>query len=126
MVYVSVTGFWVDEPWHLPLFWWYAVRSHRQAEASPGNLHAYARLIDGCHQTLTVWESRTAMRAYLVHGAHADAMRAFPKMGRGRVHGYEAEAPPAWDAAIDAWRRHGRAVSAPPTPTGRRERQDRG
>lgn len=112
MVYVSVTGFRVGRPWHLPLFWWHAVRSHAQAAASPGNLHASARRIDGCHHTLTVWKSRDAMRAYLVRGAHAQAMRAFPKIGHGRVHGYEAEAAPSWDAAIEAWRRHARAVSA--------------
>ncbi|MCR9255696.1 MAG: hypothetical protein NXI16_06320 [Alphaproteobacteria bacterium] len=110
-VYVSITGF-VIRSGPLPRlrFWWYAVRSMTQARAADGNISAEARAIDGVQHTLTVWRDKAAMRAYLTAGAHKQAMRVHHDLGWGKVYGYAAETPPAWDDVPRLWRAHGREV----------------
>jgi hypothetical protein len=106
MPWVSVTGLRLHSPLRLPLFVWHAVRSMRQAKAAPGNLFAEARSLAGVQHTLTVWQSREAMRAYLRGGAHLAAMRAFPRIGTGTTCGYDAATVPSWDEALAHWRAH--------------------
>ncbi|MES2097340.1 MAG: hypothetical protein V4459_11345 [Pseudomonadota bacterium] len=82
----------------------------RQAQRAPGNLSVDVRTIAGTHHTLSLWENRAAMRAYLGAGAHRRAMRASRSIGRGAVYGYESDAAPAWSELPDLLRRHGRAI----------------
>lgn len=109
-VYVSMTGLRLRSPWQAPRFWFHALGAMAQARAASGLLRAEARRIDGVHHTLTVWESRDAMRAFLRTGAHATAMRVFPRFATGKVFGYAADAPPDWPDALALWQAHGRSV----------------
>lgn len=108
MVYVSVTGFRVRSVWVWPRFAWHAVRSMRQARTAPGNLFADARRVDGVYHTLTVWTSRDAMRAYIMAGAHLEAMKAFRAIGEGSTVGYTSDGVPTWWSALAVLAEDGR------------------
>jgi hypothetical protein len=110
MVYVSITGLELKSLVHAPAFWWHAIRSMGQAQSSPGLVSAEARLINGIHHTLTVWESEAAMRAYLTTGAHLAAMKAFHGIATGRTIGFLTEATPDWDEVHALWVLRGNAV----------------
>ena len=107
-MYVSITGLRVRGPLQAPLFWWHAIRSMIQARGSAGNLGAESRRIDGVQHTLTLWESREAMRRFLMSGAHLAAIRAFRRVGSGRTCGFESDHAPGWDEALAYWHEHGR------------------
>jgi quinol monooxygenase YgiN len=107
-MYVSITGLKVRSWIQVPLFWRHAIPSMQQAKAAPGNLFADVRKVAGVQHTLTVWENRAAMRAYLTSGAHLAAIRAFRSIGSGKVCGYEAERQPSWDEALAYWQVNGR------------------
>lgn len=109
-VYVSITGLTLKSPLHGMMFGWHATRSFSQAVNAPGNLSTDARMVDGVHHTLTVWETREAMLDYLRQGAHLRAMKAYRSLGRGKVHGYYAPVPPTWSEALDIWSRDAREV----------------
>jgi hypothetical protein len=109
-VYVSITGLRVTSLRTLVPFWWHAIRSMAQAQRAPGNLKAQARIVQGVHHTLTVWVDQHAMRAFLVSGAHRQAMRAFRSIGTGRVLGFETNQPPDWDTCLRLWRSDARDV----------------
>ena len=110
MVHVSVTGLRLKAAYHLPRFYWHAIRSFRQARTSDGLLFAETRTIEGTHHTLTVWRDHDCMRVYLVAGAHGRAMKSFHRIATGKVWGYDCESIPDWESALEQWRRHGRAV----------------
>jgi hypothetical protein len=112
MVYVSITGLRIKSPLQLPIFAWHAVRSMRQAKMAPGNLAADARRIEGIHHTLTLWQDRSAMLAYLRSGAHLKAMKAFPAIGTGYAFGFDTQAAPAWPEVHALWRAEGERRSA--------------
>ena len=80
------------------------------AQAAAGNIMASARTIGGVHHTLSAWESRAQMLAYLRSPRHARAMRRFSGIATGRVCGFEAEVVPSWDAALERYTREGRDV----------------
>jgi hypothetical protein len=110
MVYVSITGLTLRNPWHLPRFWWHAIRSMAQARAASGCLMAEARTVGAVHHTLSVWQDRVALRSFMTSGAHLAAMRDFRRIATGRTFGYDADRAPDWPEALDLWRCHGRAV----------------
>jgi len=110
MVHVSVTGLRLKAAHHMPRFYWHAIRSFRQAQSADGVLLAETRTINGIHHTLTVWQDRDYMRAYLAAGAHKEAMKIFRRIATGSVWGYESDGIPDWESALDQWRRHGRTV----------------
>jgi heme-degrading monooxygenase HmoA len=110
MVYVSITGLRLKSIIHTPRFWWHAVRSMMQAQSARGNISAQSRTINGIHHTVSVWESKEAMRAYLVAGAHINAMRVYKKIATGKILGFEAEAPPSWEDVHELWSVRGREV----------------
>ena len=107
-MYVSVTGLKVRSWMQVPLFWRHAIPSLQQAKRAPGNLFADVRKIDGVQHTLTVWDDRKAMRAYLSSGAHLRAIRAFRVIGSGRICGYETDRQPGWDEALEYWHQYAR------------------
>lgn len=109
-MYISVTGLRVRRFWHLPLFWRHAVPSMAAAKGAPGNIMADGRTVDGVHHTLSAWEAKSDMLAYLRSPAHSKAIRRFPGFATGRVHGFEADAVPGWDDALKAWHDLGRDV----------------
>ncbi len=106
-MYISITGLTLKGPFAAPRFWWHALRSMAQAKAAPGNISADARTINGVQHTLSIWEDKAAMRRFLVAGAHAQAMRAFPAIARGSTFGFEAETAPTWDEVHRLWLERG-------------------
>lgn len=88
----------------------HATRAMEQAQHAPGNRSADARLINGVHHTLSVWDSRDAMRAYLVDGAHLQAMKVYRRIGTGKTYGYETDKAPSWEQALELFHKHGREV----------------
>lgn len=91
-----------------PLFFRHAIPSLIQARKAPGNLFADVRKVADVQHTLTVWEDRAAMRAYLMSGAHLQAIKAFRQIGSGRTCGYESDRQPGWDEALEYWHQYGR------------------
>ena len=110
-VYVSITGLELKAVHHAPRFWWHAVRAMNQARNAPGNLRAEARAINQVHHTLSVWTDETAMRRYLVEGAHKAAMKAFPTIATGKTYGFFTSDIPDWDQVPALWHAHGREHS---------------
>jgi hypothetical protein len=110
MAYISITGLRLKSVIHAPRFWWFAVRSMMQAQAAAGNISANARTINGIHHTVSVWENKEAMRAYLLAGAHIKAMRIYKKIATGKVLGFEADTAPDWSEVHELWREKGREV----------------
>ncbi|MFL4471412.1 hypothetical protein ACERZ8_16580 [Tateyamaria armeniaca] len=109
-MYVSITGLRVKRWWLMPVFWRHAVPTFKDAQNAKGNIHSAVRRIGRVHHTLTVWDSRADMLAYLRSARHAYAMRRFSSFATGRVYGYEAEVPPDWDAALAQYHAHGRDI----------------
>jgi hypothetical protein len=110
MAYVSITGLALKSWVHVPRFWWHAIGSMVQAKAAPGNISAETRTINGVHHTVSVWQSRDAMRTYLLSGSHLKAMRVYKKIATGKVLGFEAPAAPDWDEVHELWKIKGREV----------------
>ncbi len=106
-MYISITGLKLKGPFAAPRFWWHALRSMAQARRAPGNISSDARTINGVQHTVSVWTDKAAMRRFLVSGAHAQAMRAFPAIASGSTFGFEADAPPAWDDVHQLWLENG-------------------
>ena len=103
MPYVSITGLRIKHPLMAPLFAWHAFRSMQQALRTPTCQLATARRIEGVSHTLTIWDNRQAMLAFLTSGAHREAMRAFTRIGTGYGFGYEADGVPSWDEVHRRW-----------------------
>ena len=102
-VYVSITGLRLKSFVHYPVFVWLALTSMIQARRSPGLLLADARVIDGVHHTMTIWESEAMMRQFLVRGAHLKAMKKFGSLATGKTIGFLTEKPPSWSQAQSIW-----------------------
>ncbi len=113
VVYVAITGLRLKSPFHAAWFWWHAIRSMMQAQGAPGNLHADARAINGVQHTLTVWTDKAAMRRFIVTGAHAKAMRAFPQIATGSTFGFETDRVPDWADVHQLWKAHGIEYAVP-------------
>ncbi len=75
MVFVSVTRLRVRSWRFLPVFFVFTVRAQNQARKAPGNL-AYRLLADrrNTFWTATAWTSDTEMSAFMLAGAHRQAM----------------------------------------------------
>ncbi|HEY6389076.1 MAG TPA: DUF3291 domain-containing protein [Candidatus Acidoferrum sp.] len=76
MPLVSITRLRVRSWRFLPMFFFYAIRSTRQASQSHGNL-ATRLLRDRRHTfwTATLWTTETDMKRFMLAGAHGRAMR---------------------------------------------------
>ncbi len=103
MPYVSITGLRVRSWYNWPVFVWHAVKSMRQARMAPDCMRAEAKSIGGVQHTLSVWTSQSAMRAFMMSGAHREAMRAFRSIATGSTIGYETDAIPDWKTARQVW-----------------------
>ena len=75
MIHVSLTRLRVRSLRFLPAFFFYAARSTRQVSKAPG-FQVGALLPDRkwVFWTMTVWDSQESMRAYMLSGAHKQAM----------------------------------------------------
>lgn len=109
-VYVSITGLRVKSILHYPRFYWLAITAMSQAQGSVGLIRAGARTINGVHHTLSIWESESSMRTFLLTGAHLQAMRAFKHIATGKTVGYVTSDWPDWSKVHDIWLRKGREI----------------
>ena len=109
-VYVSITGLRIKSIFHYPQFFWLATASMTQAQGSEGLIRADARMIDGVHHTLSIWKDEQSMRAFLLTGAHKQALQAFRRIATGKTLGYLTTTPPDWSEVNEIWLRDGRDV----------------
>jgi heme-degrading monooxygenase HmoA len=112
MVWVSVTRLRVRSVRFLPGFAWYALRSNMQAKRAEG-LVGIDLLTDRdwTFWTMTAWESRAAMLAFMTSGAHKKAM---PKLlewcdEASVAHWEQEDAELGWEEANRRMRAMGRA-----------------
>jgi hypothetical protein len=76
MPVVSITRLRVRSWRYLPAFLFYALRAFRQAKNSEGNLDAsLLRDSEMTFWTRTVWTTESAMRSFIMAGAHRKVMR---------------------------------------------------
>lgn len=81
-----------------------------QAKTAAGHVSSDACSINGIHHTVSVWQTKEAMRAYLVAGAHLEAMKIHNEISTGRVLGFGADATPPWSRVHELWDANGRIV----------------
>jgi hypothetical protein len=74
MARVSITRLRLRSRWFELLFLWHAVRSNIQAKRADGCLGVSVRRADGAYWTMTMWRDAAATRAFMLSGAHKDAM----------------------------------------------------
>jgi hypothetical protein len=100
MTFISVTRLRVRSIVYLPQFFWYTIRSIRQAERSSGFLGGgLLRNSKNVFWTVTAWKDEVAMNAYRTGGAHR---RAMPKL----IHWCDEAAVLHWtqeSAEIPIW-----------------------
>lgn len=106
--YVSITGLKPKGFWAYLLFFRHAIPSKIQADRAAGLLFSEVRRIDGIEHTLTAWESRESMLAYIKSGAHLKAMKVFRRIATGKTLGYESQELPSWEEVPRIWREKGR------------------
>ena len=111
-VYVSITGLLCHSIFTVPWFWYHAISSKIQADKAEGVLFVDVKTLNSYHHTLTVWENKQKMLAYLRAGAHKEAMKNFRSIGTGKVHGYEASTftDTTWDEAMKRYNEKARSI----------------
>jgi len=98
-MYISITGLKPKGLWGLIRFWILAIPSFNQAKSAKGNLNTAVKKINGYNCTISAWENREMMLAFLKSGAHLKAMKAFNSIATGRTYGYESDKIPNWEEA---------------------------
>jgi hypothetical protein len=106
--YVSITGLRPKNIWSTFLFWRHAIPSKMQADSAPGILFSDVKKINKIQHTLTAWESKEQMKAYIHSGAHFEALKAFKKIAVGKTFGYESDRIPTWDEVHKLWLKNGK------------------
>jgi hypothetical protein len=74
MASISVTRLRLRSIRFFPAFLWHSIRSQNQAKRAPGNRAMALRFHKGAFWTLTVWDTLEDTRAYMIAGAHREAM----------------------------------------------------
>lgn len=112
MVFVSFTRLRVRSWRFLPMFFFYAMRSAREAAHAEGNLRARVlRDKSRTFWTATSWTSDAAMKKFMLAGAHRKAMTRLPHWcdEASLVHwNQDDEELPPWIEASERMRREGR------------------
>ena len=114
-MYISITGLKPKGFFSILRFWTLAVPSFSQAKSAQGNLSAEVKNMHGYQCTVTAWENREVMLAFMRSGVHLKAMKAFPKIATGRTFGYEADAIPTWEEAYSMLMEKGKDYSVKPS-----------
>ena len=99
-MYVSVTGLKTKGMISWIRFWALAIPAFRAAQTAKGARFVRTQIRQAVHPPLTVWDSKADMMAYRRSPAHLKSMRVFAQIDTGKVHGYEADNIPTWDAAL--------------------------
>jgi hypothetical protein len=98
-MYISITGLKPKGVWGLVRFWTLAIPSFSEAKSAKGNLNSAVKKINGYNCTLSAWENRESMLAFMKNGVHLKAMKAFNAIATGRTYGYESDTIPSWEDA---------------------------
>jgi hypothetical protein len=106
--YVSITGLRPINFWATFLFWLHAIPSKTQADSAPGILFSEVKRINKIQHTLTAWESKEHMKAYIHKGAHLKAIKVFRKIAVGKTFGFESDRIPDWDEVHELWLQQGK------------------
>ncbi len=107
VMYISVTGLKLTSKKYFVKFWRHAIPSFRQAQMAEGNVYAATKAVDGYQHTITVWETKKHMKAYVASGAHLEAMKIFDGIATGKIAGWEGDDIPTWDEALARWHDEG-------------------
>jgi hypothetical protein len=102
-MYVSVTGLKTKNLYASMKFWLLTIPAFKAAQKAAGILLCETNGRNGYQHTLTVWETKTHMLAYVRSPKHMKAMRAFPSIAIGRLLSYESDVIPTWDEALLKW-----------------------
>lgn len=112
MSVVSVMRLRLRAPRFLLRFFWYTIRSFRQAKKSPGNLGARLRKTQGLtFWTLTQWKSEQEMRAFRDGSPHREAMRKLAHWCDEASFAHwtqDAVELPSWDLAAERLQANGK------------------
>jgi hypothetical protein len=106
--YVSITGLIPKSIWMTFQFWRHAIPSKMQADSAPGILFSEVKRIGKVQHTLTAWESKDHMKAYIHSGAHLEAMKAFRRIATGKTFGFETDRLPEWSEVHELWLKNGK------------------
>ena len=106
--YVSITGLKVKSMWKFIFFMRHAIQSKIQAEKAPGLLFLEVRTLNGIQHTLTAWESKKHIQAFVYSGSHAKAIKVFRKIASGKTFGYETSQLPTWEEVCQLWEEKGK------------------
>ncbi len=106
--YVSITGLRPKSFWSIISFWRHAIPSKVQSEKAPGILFSDVKKINKIQHTLTAWESKDHMKAYIQSGSHLKAMKVFKKIATGKTFGFETDRIPSWDEVHELWIKNGK------------------
>ena len=89
-------------------FWLLTIPAFRAAQKADGIILCENKSRVGYQHTLTVWETKAHMLAYVRSPKHMKAIRAFPSIAVGRLLSYESDVIPNWDEALLEWEREAR------------------
>lgn len=111
MAYVSLTLIHVKSVVAFRYFYPHAYKSYRAAKNLTSCLDIKTTAFGFYdHSTMSLWDDKEAMLAFLVCAEHKAAMKSFDKIGTGCVYGYEAPSLPDWSEARKLLEEHGRTV----------------
>lgn len=105
--YLSITGLKVRGFWAFPFFAWFAIRSKIQADSAAGMLFSDVSKINGIQHTVTVWESKGAMKKFIYSGVHKKAIKIFKKIATGKTFGFYTNKVPSWSEVHELWKDKG-------------------
>jgi ribosomal protein L14E/L6E/L27E len=106
--YVSITGLRPKNFWTTFLFWRHAIPCKIQADSARGVLFSDVKKMNKVQHTLTAWESKDHMKAYIHSGAHLKALKSFRKIAVGKTFGFDTDRIPAWDEVHELWLKNGK------------------
>jgi len=113
--YVSVTGLLTKNVFVMPKFLYLSSRAYHSVLKAEGNVYSSMFTKDGVQHTITVWESKEAMRDFMVGEAHMNAMKSLKDVSKyAKVHGYFSDVLPTASEAIEEWKKGGRRVYGEP------------
>ena len=107
-IIVSITGLRIKRFWQTFRFFRHAVPCKIQAEKSPGNLYSAVKKINGVQHTLTAWDSKKSMLAYVHSPPHSKAIKIFHEIAEGKTCHLKMNKLPSWEEAIEIWNEQGK------------------
>jgi len=99
-MYISVTGLKPKGILGYVRFWTLAIPAFREAQAAKGNVYAAVKRINGYQCTITAWEDKDMMSAFIRNGTHLKAMKLFHTIATGKTFGMETDQIPDWEKAF--------------------------